>query len=193
MQIYQLKITLANAETAFNRVFWMEETSTFSDLLEVIFVLFDWRGFSEQKFTFELDQNETKLMVIAEEVDEYNGCYEGEFLVASVIKLNKIFGSQTNKINFVYDLEDCFVFDIVLEEMFEKKAVYNYPLCISGALSAPPERNGSNEIYVDLIKFYANKAKYKRELQIFETWHQGKFDVNYFDIKSINKVLKSIL
>ncbi len=193
MQIYQLKITLSNSKTAFNRVFWVKETTTFSDLFEIIFVLLDWKGFLEHKFTFELDQIETKLMIIDEEADESIGCYEGDFLVASAIKLNKIFGSQTNKINFVYNLNAGLVFDIVLENTHTQKPIYDYPVCISGDLCAPPERISSNKLYINLVSYFSNKSKFINEINKLNMVHESTFELHFFDIKSINKELKNLI
>lgn len=40
----------------------------------------------------------------------------------------------------------------------------------------------SNEIYLYLIMYYSDKVKYKKEINIFETWQQTKYNINHFDI-----------
>ncbi|TAG56075.1 MAG: hypothetical protein EAZ27_05750 [Cytophagales bacterium] len=191
MNTLKLEVKLKNTDSKFNRIFLVDGQTTFSDFTEIIFILFDWRGYNEWKFRGEIENENGELddVVFSDQTDN-----DDEFLHlnASIIPMIKVLGTKCESIDFVYDSSENFTFEIKVLEKSNENLPNRRPFFLDGLMAAPPENIGSTALYLDLIKHYENPKKYSKEINIFETWYEKKYFHNDFDVKSIQNEFNNL-
>lgn len=105
--------------------------------------------------------------------------------------LNEVLFHENEKFTFDYDFGDGWEHEIVVEKIFPKKNHPAYPICLEGARACPPDDCGGTRGYQDFLEAISDSHHPEHERML--TWIGGSFDLEAFDIDSVNKTLKSIL
>ncbi len=66
---------------------------------------------------------------------------------------------------------------------------HNYPICIGGEGSTPPEDVGGEQGYEEFLEVIANQNHPEYEGTV--TWGKGQ-DYKEFDIETVNRLLKKL-
>jgi hypothetical protein len=64
-----------------------------------------------------------------------------------------------------------------------------YPICLAGKMNCPPEDSGGIWGYAKMLKVIKNKRH--EDYQMYIDWLGGPFDPQRFDIRTINKDLRT--
>ena len=107
------------------------------------------------------------------------------------ILISKI-ANMGRKVRFTYeyDFGDSWEHEIVLEKTLEPELKVKYPRCVEGARACPPEDVGGVSGYADFLEAIADpKHPDHREMK---EWIGGKFDPEKFDLKAVNRELRTL-
>ncbi len=114
---------------------------------------------------------------------------KSKFNVAA--KIGELIKSEGQKFAYLYDFGDNWVHSIIVEKILDEKEAGGAPVCLAGERACPPEDCGSVEGYYELLKIQKNK-KHPRYREMIAEWLGEDFDFEVFDIKMVNKELKTI-
>ncbi|BEP27847.1 plasmid pRiA4b ORF-3 family protein [Helicovermis profundi] len=176
--------------------------TTFSKLHEILQIVFDWQDYHLHEFwVFGEDKDKnmnTKPNNSAHTLESYkpivNLVYNEESLDYGDENLTKLdIGyklSEYNwvKIKYIYDFGDNWVHFIDIEEKLEKYDK-NYPICLDGEGSAPPEDVGGSYGYDEFLEITNDNNNPKQEGML--EWGKS-LGYGEFNIEDINSKLKRI-
>jgi len=94
------------------------------------------------------------------------------------------------RFDYVYDLGDQWMHQLVVEERFPPEQGVQYPICVAGRRACPPEDCGGPWGYSDFVEAISNPDHRGHE-QMLE-WVGGEFDPERFDLESVNKKLRRL-
>ena len=94
------------------------------------------------------------------------------------------------KFVYEYDFGDSWDHDIVVEKALEPEAKTQYPRCITGRRSCPPEDVGGVWGYSHFLD--AIQHEDHPEHDDYREWIGGDFDPEAFDLEEVNQELKQI-
>lgn len=181
--VYQFRIKVCSVSPEIWRRVLVKEATTLSQLSRIIDTLFDWSGDHLHRFSFstpfgpggELSNEEQSLAGL--------GLEPGDVLI------------------YEYDFGDCWVHEIVLEEVSPASKRRTYPICLAGRNAGPPEDCGGPYMFMNDRNFLSrrrgNRGKAPRG-QV--SWSQKEFykenyrsyDPDQFDKESVNKELQKL-
>ena len=130
----QFKVTLLNVKPVIWRRFEIEENIMFFDLHQVIQLVMGWENSHLYQFIF--DKNNF--------IGDPEMLEEGNFEVADDMETEvaAILDEPGSEIMYEYDFGDGWMHQVVLEKISEGKPKHNYPFCVNGENSCPPEDCG---------------------------------------------------
>ena len=105
-------------------------------------------------------------------------------------RLNKLNLQEKEKFFYVYDFGDNWEHIILVEKILPMDAEAQYPICLKGKRSCPPEDCGGPWGYMDLLDVLndPNDPEYDERIE----WIGDDFDSELFDVEKINWKLRSI-
>ncbi len=174
--IYQFKIALNDINPPIWRRALLDPTMTMEELHYVTQSLMGWE--SEHLYYFSSGKRR-----IVDPEDE--GDADDEF--SSDILIGQAFRKPGDKWTYLYDPEDKWEHEIVLEQVVDLEPGIEYPVCVEGELACPPEACGGVLGYQNLLAVLKNPKdpEYKELIE----WLGQEFDPKAFDKDKVNGML----
>lgn len=178
--VYQFRISVCGVSPEIWRRIVIKEGTTLSQLSRIIDVLFDWSGDHLHRFSWstpfgpggELSKEEQSLASL--------GLKPGDCLI------------------YEYDFGDCWLHEIVLEEVSPASTRRTYPVCLAGKNAGPPEDCGGPHMFMNDRNFLSRKGGNRGKAPRGQvSWSQKEFykenyrsyDPDRFDKESVNREL----
>lgn len=179
-QILQFKITLTGSSPSIWRRFWIESDLTFYDLHHVVQLVMGWTNSHLYQFIYERHSaiGNPELLESDDVADDKDTFVE------------VIFDSAGAEVVYEYDFGDGWKHILELEKVLEKKPSQQYPFCLEGEQSCPPEDCGGIPGFYEMMKVLKNK-KHPRHKETKE-WIGGGYEAGVFDMKAVNNKLKNL-
>ena len=183
---YQFKIQLMNvAKPPVWRQIQVPEKLTFHDLHQLIQLAFGWMDCHLYQFS-PMGYNSHPVIAIPSEED-----WEKPEMNAMKTKLNKVFTTEKQTFNYLYDFGDDWSHKITLEKLVSDDI--KSPVCLAGKGTCPPEDCGGAWGYENL-KVILSDPKHE-EHEDMKEWlgldEDEDWDANYFDLAGVNEMLKA--
>ncbi|MBN1311502.1 MAG: plasmid pRiA4b ORF-3 family protein [Anaerolineae bacterium] len=210
-KIYQLKVTLAGSKPPVWRRLAIPGDSTMEEVHAIIQASFDWENAHLHQFilgderdgiiishpNFGLGSGRTRTSKAVEKIVSDLG-FDEDFLSLdelwdegvldeSIVFLEDIVSREGARLVYEYDLGDRWEHEILVEKIFDPEPGVEYPVCIDGALSGPPEDCGGIPGYADLLE--ALKDSKREDHAEALDWVGDDFDPEEFDLDTINAEL----
>jgi hypothetical protein len=174
--IRQFKVTLKGIEPPVWRRLLVEPTMAMEELHYVIQTAMNWDAQGEYQFS----AGKRRIIDTDAEGDE-----DDEF--ASDILIGQVFRKPTDKWLYTYDYDDQWETEILLEEIIDLEHGVEYPLCVDGERTAPPEGAGGAASYLNMLGILKNpKDPQHREVR---EWLGEGYDPDAFDKDAVNEEL----
>ncbi len=170
----QLRIQIREIEPPVFRVIQVTSTRTFHLLHEIIQWSFGWK----HAHLYEFNVGRAK---VAEPPFPRH---------PRTTRLGGLVSPDVDRFTYVYDLGDEWIHDIAVEKRFAPDPAVRYPICLDGARSAPPEDCGGIPGYEDFLEAWRD-PKHEEHTQM-RKWAGPRYDPERFDLKIVNKVLKTL-
>ncbi|WP_088655827.1 plasmid pRiA4b ORF-3 family protein [Geofilum rhodophaeum] len=104
------------------------------------------------------------------------------------LKLNAFLKKEKDKLQYDYDFGDNWEHTVVLEKILPFDDKLQYPVCVAGRMSCPPEDCGGAWGYMDMLEVL--KQPEHEEYKSYMEWMGGPFDPKEFDKGLVNKALR---
>ena len=177
-QIYQFKVTLRGIRPPIWRRFQVTDDLTFYQFHRVLQDVMGW--YDAHLHLFDLNGWQiTDAGTLAE------GWEEGED--EQKVRLKKYIRQEGQKFRYVYDFGDDWEHEVLLEKILPVEAGVQYPRCLKGKRTCPPEDCGGPWGYEALLEALADKDH--PEHKMYMEWLGGEFDPEEFDLARINEML----
>ena len=173
--ILQLRITLKGIEPPIWRTFHLDPTMAMDELHYVSQSVMGW----ESEFEYQFSSGKRRIIDPEDEGEE-----DDEF--ADEVLVGQAFRKEGDKWTYLYDYEDKWEHEIVLEKIVELAHGVEYPICIDGARACPPEACGGASAYMNVLAILSNPKDPERAA-LQEDW-EG-FDPEFFDKDAVNEEL----
>jgi len=180
--IIQLKIKLQDSKPPIWRRILLNKNTDFYNLHTIIQTTMGW----EDYHLFEFNINNYRIGKVSEEYSDM-GYGNDELVDASSITLENVISNHKEKFIYNYDFGDGWTHQITVEKFLPLDTNIQYPICIKGKLSCPPEDCGGVWGYYNLLKIVKDKKNPEREAML--EWLGEDFDENYFNLDEVNKLL----
>ena len=167
-QVYPLKITLKYIDPPIWRRVQVPDCSLY-ELHQIIQRCFEWDNSHLWAFTIK---------------KETYGDGDDEF-AADDFQLSEFVNRRIKKISYLYDFGDSWKHDIQIEKSLDADPLVQYPRCVAGDRTVPPEDCGGAWGYDSLVKSFENPTIGGRYEELRE-WFGAKFDPENFDLAAIN-------
>jgi hypothetical protein len=177
-KILQFKISLKRSNPKIWRRFQIENNLMFFDLHLVIQGVMGWTNTHLYQFVYE----KNSYIGNPEMLDYYDVSDD------KITELSVFFDKSKMKILYEYDFGDDWVHELVLEKILDKNDIQQYPICLEGELACPIEDSGGIFGYYNLMEKY-NNSKDDEHSDTVE-WVGEDFNPEFFDIESVNEILK---
>lgn len=181
-KILQLKITLKETSPVIWREILISNNSTFLELHMAIQLAMGWTN----SHLFNFNSNELIIELPTEE-----GAYFDAILPEDVEKLNAsktILSEYLNQpgqtIIYMYDFGDDWEHEVTLEKILPKEKWIAYPACIDGEMNCPPENSGCTYDFYQKLEIL--KDKQHPDYKEIREWMDKNYDVEYFDLETVN-------
>ncbi|MBI5184265.1 MAG: plasmid pRiA4b ORF-3 family protein [Nitrospinae bacterium] len=182
-QVYQIKITLSGSEPSIWRRFLIEPNENLYKLHQFIQVIMGWTNshmhqYRQNKNYYGKPDKESEADFGFKTLDERK------------FKIFQVLDKPKAKIIYEYDMGDSWDHIVVVEKILPKEENKDYPICLDGALSCPPEDCGGIPGYYDLLEIIKNPDH--EEYEDMMEWLGDKFNPEEFSLEKINKNLKKL-
>ncbi len=181
-KIFQIQIALKGFKPKIWRRILVPSDMLFSDFHKVIQTTMGWTNSHLHQFR----KNRTRYAPKSQ-YDDLG--FDMDIVNYGNMKISDLLTKEKEKIFYEYDFGDGREHDIILEKIlpFYKKS--NYPICLKGKMSYPPDDCGGIWGYSDMLEIL--KQPDHEEYEEWMEWVGGEFDPTYFDIGEINEMLKT--
>lgn len=182
---YQFKIQLMGVnKPPVWRQLQVSESITFDQFHQLIQVSFGWDDSHLYQFS-PAGYGSSPVIAISSKED-----MEKPDMNALKTKLSKVFNTEKQTFNYIYDFGDSWEHQIVLQKLVPEPL--NGPLCLAGKGCCPPEDCGGSWAYEDLKIILADPSH--EEYQDMKDWLGMDVDENWdaddFDLEKVNESLK---
>lgn len=174
MNIYQIQIALTRSEPFIWRRLLIPSNLLLPDLHLIIQVSMGWENDHLYQFI------KGKIFYSPED-DTEDVEYED-------IKISDLLKKEKEKIVYEYDFGDSWVHDVILEKILPDDKKLKSSICLEGKMACPPEDCGGTWGYSNMLEIL--KHEDHEDYENIMEWLGGEFDPEYFDIESLNKILK---
>lgn len=179
-QVYQFKITLRDTKPPIWRRIQVPETYTFWDLHVALQDAMGWYDYHLHQFELINPSTGMKAEIGIPE-EEFGG--RGGILPGWKQKIAEWFSPENKSAEYVYDFGDNWEHLVKLEKILPRKDNVDYPICIDGKLSCPPEDCGGVWGYAELLEII-NDPKNEEYEEMME-WLEDEFNPEYFNPKEV--------
>ena len=174
--VYQMKITLEEVKPPIWRRIQVKGDITLKVLHKIIQLVMGWSNSHLHEFSI---------------FGESYGDPEQEVgLDEKKVRLKKLNLEEKDKFIYTYDFGDNWEHVILVEKILPMDAEAQYPICLKGKRSCPPEDCGVPWGYMDLLDVLndPNDPEYDERIE----WIGDDFDSELFDVEKINWKLRSL-
>jgi Plasmid pRiA4b ORF-3-like protein len=183
-KVHRLKVTLRHVKPPVWRRIEVPSDIDLAALAAVLEAAMGWEGYHLHGFevgdvTYQpLDENAFDMgLGFAKPVDERTATL-GDVLLA-----------VKSKMRWDYDFGDGWEHDVVVEAIEPRNANVEYPICLAGKRSCPPEDCGGPWGYADLLEAIAD-PKHPEHDELTE-WLPPDFDPEEFDVDDTTDMMHS--
>jgi len=177
--VYQLKVTLQDIHPLIWRRIQVWEDATLAQLHRVLQIVMGWE---------DCHLHEVRIgKRIYGVPDPDDDLYEREVLDDRFSKLRDIVSGVGSEFLYVYDFGDDWRHDLLLEAISLPEPDSQYPRCVAGERSAPPEDVGGVGGYDLYLETMADPGH--REHEDMLRW-RGPFDPESFSLAAVNQELR---
>jgi hypothetical protein len=180
-EIIQLKVLIKDSKPAIWRRLLVKQDTTLFELHHILQIAFDWQNY--HAFEFEHEGYVYRMPEYADLMDEDN------ILDVGSNNLDALIVEAGECLKYVYDFGDNWEHRIEIEKFLQAGAG-QYPCCIEGELSCPPEDCGGISAYYSLLEVLKDPkhADYRET----KRWIGKNFSPTEFDIQKVNKQLSNL-
>ncbi len=175
--VFQFKISLLNIKPPIWRRIQVPETYTFWDLHVAITDCMGWLDYHLHEFIIKNPITGKKVHIGIPADDEWED--EEPFLPGWEYKIAPFFTTENPRADYLYDFGDFWEHRVRLEGIFKKDKEIDYPICIGGKRSAPPEDCGGLSGYEEILE--GNDEEYAEHYQDFDPEHFSVSQVRFDD------------
>ena len=180
--VWALRISLMGGEPEIWRRFLVPCDITLMIFHEIIQTVMGWQD--NHLFEFHLDHGR-----FGTRHPEFQDTRNPVSSARSAI-LRDVISTDIRQFQYVYDMGDYWVHEIVLEEVLSNDTGETFLQCVGGANQCPPEDIGGVGGYEEFLEAIANPSH--EEYEYYIDVHGDEFDPGYFDINEVNKRLQKI-
>jgi hypothetical protein len=178
--VYQLKAMLKGIRPPIWRRIQVTSDANLYHLHRVLQEAMGWFDYHLHEFTID-------GVHYADPDSDYEGMYE--VVSDKKTKLADVIGPGYRFL-YEYDFGDGWEINIVVEKVLPVREGAQYPVCLAGKRSGPPEDCGGVWGYEELLEVIKDPEHPEHEEML--EWLGGEFDPEAFDIEEINLLLKNI-
>jgi Plasmid pRiA4b ORF-3-like protein len=178
--VFQIKMTLRGIDPPIWRRIQTEDC-TLEELHALIQVTMGWEFEHLYRFNIGGQDYADLEMVRDDEAED-----------AHVTKLSEVLPARNRRPRFYYeyDFGDEWIHQLVVEERFRPEEGVQYPICVAGQRTCPPEDCGGPWSYPDFVEAIRNPDHRRHEERL--EWVGGDFDPARFDLEAVNSELRSM-
>jgi hypothetical protein len=179
-RVYQFKITLRETKPAVWRRIQVPETYTFWGLHVAIQDSMGWFDCHLHEFVIR-DPKTAGEVFIGIPDDEFPSMRTT--LACWQQKVSDWFSPERRTARYDYDFGDGWTHDVRLEKILPRDENVQYPVCVDGEMSCPPEDVGGTGGYEDFLRILSDpsNAEHARMLE----WAGGEFNPTEFDPREV--------
>jgi len=170
--VYQIKIELVGSKPPIWRTLQIQGNTPFKSLHEAINLTMGWGG----KYCHEFLMRGESVGVLQDREEK--------------LSLSSLAFQKGEHFSYIYDLEERWNHNIIVEKIFNQQMDVIYPLCIDGENACPPEDCGGISGYIALLDEYnQNMFKWISEKvgPTNESCSSGEFDPSCFSVSKVNE------
>jgi len=176
--IYQIKISLKDFTPKIWRRVLISANTELCELHDIIQLTMGWENAHLHHF---LKDKVYYLEELDSDFNSENDVAYGDMTVADLLTAEK------DKMEYEYDFGDSWKHEVLLEKILEADPAMEYPVCIGGKNSCPPEDCGGVYGYEHLLEVIKNPKSPEYDDMI--DWVGDDFDPKHFDLEEVNKIL----
>lgn len=164
-RIYQLKLTLTDSAPPIWRRLLVGGNTSLGELHEIVQIAMGWKNLSKYHYRIGKQRSDTEPCLLQ-------------------MPLNEIIRDDLVRFSYVYDLRDGWFHTIEVEMVLPADPQGQYPHCVTGELSCPPEGCGGIWGYNELLDILGDPE----DPQYMARWDEigGEFDPDHFDLGLVN-------
>lgn len=182
-RIYQLRISLDEAEPSVWRRLWVPDTLTLAKLDRVLQAAMGWTN--SHLHDFAIEGRSYGMPREDEFLDELPPLLDDrKHVVADVL------GTTVQRFSYLYDFGDHWQHTVVVEQVMLPNELNTWPLCIEGRNACPPEDVGGLGGYEEFLQ--AMRDPTNEEHEAMWRWCGGPFDPAGFDVNATNAAIRAL-
>ena len=116
-------------------------------------------------------------------------CEDMEYADGRRIRLSHLVKQGYERFDYVYDFGDFWEHTVEVESVFQPDDDAEFPVCLEGAASSPPEDVGGSMGYEEFLRVINDPEDSEHEHYL--DWCGGWFDPDAFDLELVNRALRS--
>ena len=174
--VYQFTVTLRNIHPPIWRRIQVWEDTTLAQLHRVLQTVMGWEDCHLHEFRIRGN------VYAVPDLDD-----ERKIIDVKRTRIHDVIQHVGTEFEYVYDLGDYWLHDLLLEDILQPAGDTPYPRCIAGERNAPPEDVGGSGGYEDYLEAMADPEHEEHEDMI--GW-RGPFDPEAFSVEKINRQLE---
>lgn len=174
--VIQLKIMLSGIKPPTWRRLLVPDSVTFFDLHHIFQITMGWKN----AHLFEFRVNNYKLGFIDEDAPK-------DLADANKVTLDTLVTKFGMQFSYTYDFGDNWDHLVEVEKISRGDASGQYPICLEGARSCPPEDCGGIPGYQHLLEVLKDKSN--PEYTEMKRWAGRGFNPEKFELEKVNKLL----
>lgn len=174
-----IRIAIDNIKPEIWRRFVIRDSINLHNLHEIIQDVMGWTNTHLYSFVIK-----GKEYTDEETVEE-----SGKGKDAEVISVGSLKFKKGDKLKYIYDFGDDWIHTLSVEAVTKPDPSIEYPWCLDGARSCPPEDCGGIYGYEDLLDILSNPNH--EEHESMKEWVGPYFAPEHFDLEVINHIFLS--
>ena len=177
--LYQLKVILRDIHPPVWRRIQVWEDTTLAQLYRILQIVVGWEDCHLHEFMID-----HRVYGVPDLDDDL---YEREVIDESRKRLRDVVPRVGTLFEYLYDFGDSWRHDLLLEAIIVPDPGAQYPRCLAGERSAPPEDVGGSPGYEDYLEAMADPGHEEHENML--QW-RGPFDPESFSLTGVNQQLQ---
>lgn len=181
-RIYQLRISLDEADPSVWRRLWVPDTLTLAQLDRVLQAAMGWTNSHLHDFVIEGQSYGTPSDDDAHDMPP--PLDERRHTLAGVL------GTSVQHFSYLYDFGDHWQHSVAIELIMLPNGINTWPLCLDGRNACPPEDVGGLGGYEEFVQ--AMRDPTHEEHEAMWRWCGGPFDPTGFDVNAANAAIRAL-
>ena len=181
-KVYQIQILLLGIKPKIWRRILIQSDMLLSDFHKVIQTSMGWTNSHLHQFI-------KNKIHYSERIPEDTSWDETGNVDYLNMKLSDLLEKEEEMVLYEYDFGDGWTHDLILEKILFGDNELEFPVCLGGEMNCPPEDCGGIGGYSNILEILKNPKD--KEYESYIVWLGGKFNPSYFNIRKVNKLLRS--